>query len=457
MANAKGKISQIIGAVVDVQFDDALPEILNALECDNNGKTLVLEVAQHLGENTVRAIAMDATEGLVRGQDGQWRYSRDTTEAVPRLYRETFSGFSLWFQAQMPGTLHRRVLGVHGWQVAYAALLILVAWLVGQLLRLLLRTQVLRWLSRLGVTLDEEVYRTTNRPTVLFASFATVYWGLNDLQLPIAFAVHAHRLLWAAVWFCGLLAAYRFIAVAAAAALTWTEKTESKLDDQLVPLARQAAQIALLVIGGLYFADALGFDVLKLAAGVGIGGLAFALAAQDTVANLFGSVNIFVDRPFQIGDVVTVGGVSGVVEEVGFRSTRVRTFHNSLVTIPNSQITNANVDNLGMRHQRRQKFMVGFTYDATAEQLSAWVEAVRAVLEATDEVADGPTVHVNDLGASSIDVLVQYHLVTDSWDDELTLRSTHILAFMRLAEEHGLSFAFPSTSVYVEQLPGAAE
>lgn len=393
---------------------------------------------------------------LVKGDDGNWRYGRETTEAVPKLYRETFSGFSLWFQGQMPDVLHQSVMGVRGWQVAYLGLLLLVSWLVGQLLRAFLRNQVLRWLDQVGVKLDEEVYRRTNRPTVLFASIAVVYWGINDLQLAVNLALYAHRITWAAVWFFGLLAAYRFIDVAAASAMQWTVNTESKLDDQLVPLARQAAQIALLVIGGLYFADALGFDVFKLAAGVGIGGLAFALAAQDTVANVFGSVNIFVDKPFQIGDVVVVGGVSGVVEEVGFRSTRVRTFHNSVVTIPNSQITNANVDNLGMRHQRRQKFVVGFTYDATAPQLEAWVAKTRALLEATEEVADGPTVHINDLGASSIDVLVQYHLICDTWDRELSLRSEHILGFMKLAEEVGLSFAFPSTSVYVEQLPESA-
>ena len=106
-----------------------------------------------------------------------------------------------------------------------------------------------------------------------------------------------------------------------------------------------------------------------------------------------------------------------------------------------------------MRHQRRQRHVIGLTYGTTADQISTYVERVRAVLSEDPEVADGPEVHLNGLGASSIDVLVHYHLVTDSWTRELELRGEHVLAFMRIAEEVGVSFAFPSTSVYVEQLP----
>ncbi|MCA9571140.1 MAG: mechanosensitive ion channel family protein, partial [Myxococcales bacterium] len=229
--------------------------------------------------------------------------------------------------------------------------------------------------------------------------------------------------------------------------------TESRLDDQLVPLVRKLLKGAVLVLGLVFVLQNAGVDVGSLIAGLGIGGLAFALAAKDTLANLFGSLTIFVDRPFQIGDWVIIGSVEGVVEEVGFRSTRVRTFYNSVVTIPNSQITNANVDNMGLRPRRRVKMMIGLTYDTPPDLLQAYVEGVRAILAAHPFVQRTYEVHVYQFSSSSIDILVYYHLVVPGWTEELDSRSQNILEFMRLADELGVSFAFPSTSVYVESTP----
>ena len=124
------------------------------------------------------------------------------------------------------------------------------------------------------------------------------------------------------------------------------QQTETKLDDQLVPLARRALKIFIVSIGTVFVLQNLNYDVASLIAGLGIGGLAFALAAKDTIANLFGSATIFASRPFQIGDWVVIGGsTEGVVESVGFRSTRVRTFYNSLIGIPNAKVADAVVDN----------------------------------------------------------------------------------------------------------------
>ncbi len=390
---------------------------------------------------------------LVRGDDGLWRYSRDTVEAVPRLYRTTFSPLSVWFQNQLPAVFYTRALGLYLWQFLYGLVLVLVAWGLGHVVRLLLRDQVRRAVKRIGLKLDDQAYRRTNTPIVSMVIFGTVYAGLTDLQLTIALSDPMHRILWGLVWLSGLLALSRFVNLGARIAQDWATGSESKLDDQLIPLLRQATQFGLFVIGGLYLCDAVGFDVWKLAAGVGIGGLAFALAAQDTVANVFGSVNIFVDRPFQIGDWVVVGKVEGVVEEVGFRSTRVRTFYDSLVTIPNSQITNANVDNMGQRNRRRVKFVIGLTYDTPPDKLQAYVEGIRAILAAHPLVQRTYEVHVHNLGPSSIDILAYYHVVVPGWHDELVTRSQNILEFMRLANEMGVSFAFPSQSLYLEATP----
>jgi len=390
---------------------------------------------------------------LTKSAEGQWRYSRDTVEAIPSLYKETFSPLSVWFQEQLPSPFYQRFLGMHMWQYLYGVLLLFAAWTTGQLVRILLRGQVLRLVRRAGLQLDDESYRQTNTPIVAMVTFGVLYWGLTDLQLSITLSTYLNMAAWILLWLAFLVSISRFINVGAVIARSWAAATDSKLDDQLIPLVRQAAQILLFVVGTLYMADEVGFDVWKLAAGVGIGGLAFALAAQDTVANVFGSVNIFVDKPFQIGDWVVIDGVEGVVEEVGFRSTRVRTFYDSIVTIPNSRITNANVDNYGHRRRRRVKMVLGLTYDTPPDKLQAYVEGIRAILALHPSVQRTYEVHIYNLGDSALEILVYYHLVVPGWSEELITRSQNILEFMRLAQELGVSFAFPSQSLYLEATP----
>lgn len=390
---------------------------------------------------------------IQRAPDGRWKYSRSTMEAVPELYAATFSPMSQWFQSALPPVFYTRILGIYLWQVLYGVVLVLLAMVAGTIIRLLLKTQVRRLVDRLRLTLDDREYARTNRPIVIIVVTAVLLWGLTDLQLGITLSAIAKQLLTVVMVLSGLVLASRAVDIIARVAQNWATGTDNRLDDQLVPLLRQAVQVLVLVLGVLFLADTVGIDVWKLAAGVGIGGLAFALAAQDTVANVFGSVNIFVDRPFQIGDWVIIGDVEGVVEEVGFRSTRVRTFYNSVVTIPNSQITNANVDNMGLRPRRRVKMMLSLTYDTPPDRIQAYVEGVRAILAAHPDVERTYEVHLYAMSASSVDILVYYHVVVPGWHEELRARSQNILEFMRLSEALGVSFAFPSTSVYVESTP----
>ncbi|MEM6929031.1 MAG: mechanosensitive ion channel family protein [Myxococcota bacterium] len=390
---------------------------------------------------------------VVRQPDGRWTYSRDTAEAIPELYANTFSSVSLWFQNSGPPVFHTRVLGLYVWQYLYGFALLAVAALVGFLVRLLLRTQVSRLVERLGLPLDEKTYRRTNRPVVVAVTTGLLGFMLPDLHLPVQLARVLSKLLEVVSWTALFTLLFHLIQVAATIAAQRALRTESRLDDQAIPLIRQSAQAVLIIVAILVLSDTLGFDVWKLAAGVGVGSLAFALAAQDTVANLFGSLNIFLDRPFQIGEWVKIGEVEGVVEEVGFRSTRVRTFYNSLVTIPNSQITNANVDNLGLRPRRRIKHVVAVTYDTPADVLEAYAAGIRAILVAHPYVQNSFEVHVWNLGDSAIELLVYYHVVTPGWHEELETRAQNLLEFIRLADTMGVSFAFPSTSVYVEATP----
>lgn len=390
---------------------------------------------------------------LSRGEDGQWRYTADTLSSVPRLYASTFSPWALWLQSQLPSVFFRNIGGYQPWQALFALLLFAAAWFSARILRYLLLVQAVRMVKPLGLRIDLDLYARTNFPLTMVASLAIVALGLPQLQLPIVASATLVVLTTIATRIFATVFAIRFIDVIEDLGRKWASGTTSKLDDQLLPLLGQAAKTTTFVIGGFFVFDAMGVDVWKLAAGVGIGGVALAFGAQDTVANVFGSINIFLDRPFQIGDWVAIGKVEGVVEEVGFRSTRVRTFYNSVVTVPNRTITNASVDNYGLRHRRRVKWTLSLTYDTPPERISAFVEAVRGILAATPGVEKTYEVHFHAMGPSSLDVLVYFHLIVPGWHEELTTRANCLMQFLRLADELGVSFAFPSTSLYLEATP----
>ena len=233
------------------------------------------------------------------------------------------------------------------------------------------------------------------------------------------------------------------------------ELTESRLDDQLVPLTNTTLKVVVALVGMLFILGNLGVNITSLVAGLGLGGLAVALAAQDTFRNLLGGVTIFADRPFQVGDWVVMGDIEGDVEHVGFRSSRIRTFYNSVVTVPNARMVDTHVDNMGLRRWRRYKTTLGLAYHTTPDQVQAFVEGVRALIRANPGMRkDFYIVEFQDFGPSSLDVLVYCFIGAPNWNAELRTRHILNLDIMRLAEDLGVEFAFPTQTLHVASMPG---
>ena len=224
------------------------------------------------------------------------------------------------------------------------------------------------------------------------------------------------------------------------------KKTESTLDDHLAPLITKALRVFVILFGMLLSIQSLGFNVMSLMAGLGLGGLAFALAAKDTAANLFGSIMIILDRPFKVGDWVNSDGVEGTVEEVGFRSTRVRTFYNSLITIPNSNLANAHIDNLGVREFRRTVLNLGITYSTTSKQIETFIQGIKEIILKNNYTRkDYFHVVFNNYGDFSLNIMVYYFLKVPDWGQELLEKQNINLEILKLAENIGVEFAFPHT------------
>lgn len=226
--------------------------------------------------------------------------------------------------------------------------------------------------------------------------------------------------------------------------------TPNPLDDLLAPLITRTLKILVVVLGLLVVLQNVGINVVSLLAGLGLGGLALALAAQDTAANLFGSLTILFDRPFQIGEIIKIGDTEGVVEEIGLRSTRLRTAGKVLVTVPNSILAKDKIENLGARTSRRCRHVLGLTYSTSPHQLLEFIDHVRYVVNQHEFVLkDGIIVNFMEFGESSLNVLVNFYIATQTLEEENRIQQEILIQIMQVAAHDKIEFAFPSRTLYM--------
>jgi MscS family membrane protein len=217
-------------------------------------------------------------------------------------------------------------------------------------------------------------------------------------------------------------------------------------------LIGQVARMTIIVILLVLVLRELGFDVSGIVTGLGVGGLAFALAAKDTLANWFGALMIFTDHPFDIGHWIKTSTLEGVVEEIGMRSTRVRTFAKTVVSVPNSALANDVVENLSRMPMRRVYFTLGVTYATTPAMMRESVARIEEILKKHPQVdQELIMVKFTDFGDSSLNILIYYFTTTTKWAEFLTIRGEINLAIMEALGEIGVSVAFPSRSIYFDK------
>lgn len=388
-------------------------------------------------------------------KDGRWLLTPGSRDRIPAVYANTFPLGVNDLMERAPDWLRSRFLGVQVWQFLGIGFLILFSMFLHWLTIWLFKGYVKKFTRKIHVKWVEAAILTADRPSgvLLVAGAISLLFpilqfpvGLNKVVMLGARTMAAFALVWLG---------FRLIDVLMSLLTEKAEGTETKMDDQLIPLIRKSIKLFLAIVGGIFILQNLSVDVGSLIAGVGLGGLAFALAAKDTVANLFGSLMIFIDKPFQIGDSIQVGSVEGTVEEVGFRTTRVRTYQNSLITLPNSIVTNSAIDNLGARQKRRYKTTLGLTYDTPPEKVAAFCEGVRAIIASLEGMNhDSYYVEFHSFGESSLNIMVYSFIDTQAYSEELALRTTLNLSILGLAKDLGIAFAFPSQSLYVESMPG---
>lgn len=224
-----------------------------------------------------------------------------------------------------------------------------------------------------------------------------------------------------------------------------------QLDKILIPFLSNFLRIIIAIFAFTIIAQELNYDINGLIAGLGLGGLAIALAAKDGLANIFGGIIIILDKPFSIGDWISTSSVEGTVEEITFRSTKVRTFAQAMVTVPNSTLANEAITNWSRMGRRRITFNLGVTYTTPRAKLEACVTKIEKMLREHPQIHQ-ETIFVNfdRFNESSLDIFLYFFTITTNWGEYLKVKEDVNLKIMAILEQEKVSIAFPSRSVYFE-------
>ena len=247
---------------------------------------------------------------------------------------------------------------------------------------------------------------------------------------------------------------YRFVDKFSSLFSLFSSKFGKEINDDIQHFLTKTLRMLLIALGIMAILQEWGINVSAFVASLGLGGLAFALAAKDTVANLFGSLVIFSDRPFKVGDWIETPLVEGNIEEIGVRSTKVRTFAQALVSVPNATIANTPITNWSRMGKRRVKTRLGLTYTTTKEQMQAILGEIRTMLSLHPEIhPENISVYFDDFESSALGIYLCYFTKSIVSSEHLSAREDVNFKIMEIVAKHHAQFAFPSQSLYVESLP----
>ncbi len=356
---------------------------------------------------------------------------------LQQLLDQTFAGISLG-----------RLVAVFG--------ILFLALVLKKIIAHLFTKAIFKAAQKTSSKMDDALLKSLNKPAEFLLVVIGCYLAVEILQLPqeprnldqIARNIVHVLLTFNIAWFC-----YNLVGLVEGWMSHWAGRTESVLDDQLIPFIRKTLRVFIVFLATLMLVQNLGYSISGLLASLGLGGLAVALAAKDSLSNIFGSIMILLDRPFVIGDWVKAGDMEGTVEEVGFRSTRIRTFAKTLITVPNSKLMNMSIDNFSLMPKRRIKLTVGVTYDTSSTQMRQAVAAIKQLLREHPAIdQEFFLVNFTDFGASSLDIMVYCFTTSTVWSEYLEAREDVSLRIMDALEQLGLEIAFPSQTLYLHQM-----
>lgn len=350
-------------------------------------------------------------------------------------------------------SLTRTFLGVQLWQYVAIVIFSLLAFLSSRVIDTLILNRLRRLALRSATKVDDVVLELARRPVKIVFFVALLHLGLKAMSWPEWAAGFLSALLKGAVGATFAFVALRLVDVGLE---VWHLRAGSASGEnvgaQLLPVVRKGLKIFVVTVASIVTLQNVGMDVTGLLASLSIGGLALGLAAQDTLANLFGAVALFADKPFRVGDRIQLDGIDGTVETIGLRSTRIRNLDGFLVTVPNRTMANASLTNVSHRPSIKTEMNIGVTYDTPAEKVERAMEIIDGVYRPHPRTVD-LIVSFNKFEASSLNILVVHWWgATDVKEYLASFRQLN-LELKRLFDLEGIEFAFPTRTIHLKQDP----
>ena len=328
---------------------------------------------------------------------------------------------------------------------ALALTIAFAGWILGRSLYWASANVLRKMAARTRTRLDDVLITTLRGPLVVLITLFGLYLGYNQLEVPPRAELWADRvfrvglaltLTWLVVRFLDTMIQEYLVPKAAL-------KETVVMDEQLVPVVRSSVKVLVWVLGLVMALNNAGYDVAALLAGIGIGGLALAMAAKDSVANIFGGITVFADKPFRVGDRIRVQEHDGMVEEVGLRSTRIRTLAGPVVVVPNHKFTDSVLENVSDEHARRVRHELGLIYETGPDRIERAIEVLGHIVDEHQDVLRPERVtSFVAFNAYSLDLLFVYHIRKDA-DIFGTQTMIHLEVLRRFAKE-GIEFAYPT-------------
>lgn len=293
---------------------------------------------------------------------------------------------------------------------------------------LLISTLIYTALHQLGYPLDEVIFQRKK--------LDVTYFDVIDKLYVFFLIVSIFWMLLRIVDFVALVFEYK------------ASLTDTKSDDQLVLFVRELVKILIVIVGVfVLLGSVFEINVLTLITGLGIGGIAVALAAKDSLENLFGSFTIFIDKPFVVGDLVKVDGIEGTIEKVGFRSTQIRSTDRSIITVPNKKMIDSALENLTLRNFRRVKFSLGLTYNTSPEAMKKILDEINVLINAHPKMKEEGVAVFEEFGDFSLKLMVLYFVEMTDYYEYLKIKEQTNFEIIKIVEKHGSSMAYPTRTI----------
>lgn len=334
------------------------------------------------------------------------------------------------------------------WLIALA--IIVGAFVLGKALYWVFGNIVKQFTKKTKTRLDDIIIDMIEEPIVFVVTIAGIWYGLNRLELHETVDrwlgnIIQFLIILTVAWLITRLldSLYKEYVVPLVA------KTETDLDDQLLPIVQKGTKLTVWSVGVIVALNNAGYDVGALIATLGIGGLALAMAARDTVSNVFGGLTIFADRPFKLHDRIQIAGYDGFIRDIGVRSTRLETLEGRVVTIPNSKFSDTPVENVSLEPSRKVVSNLGLIYDTPPETMKRAMDILKDIVDQNDSTEEKVLVSFNAFGDSAMNILFIYYIKSGA--DILATQTDINMEILSRFTAEGLEFAFPTQTLYTKQ------